>query len=111
MSLKHYLQLVRAPNVFTAVTNVFTGCAAVSASATNPAAIILLAFSSACLYAGGVALNDYCDLEVDRAERPKRPLPAGQVPPKAAVTLAVALLAVGVALASFAGAMAALWVE
>ena len=108
MSLKHYLQLVRAPNVFTAVTNVFTGCAAVSASATSPAAIILLAFSSACLYAGGVALNDWCDCEVDRAERPKRPLPSGQVAPRAAVTLASVLLAAGVTLASFVGAMAAL---
>ncbi|MFA6561073.1 MAG: UbiA family prenyltransferase [Verrucomicrobiia bacterium] len=108
MALKHYLQLVRAPNVFTAVTNVFTGCAAVSVLSPSPIVIALLALSSACLYAGGVALNDYCDFEVDRVERPKRPLPSGQVPPKAAVVLAAALLAVGVALASFVGAMAAL---
>lgn len=108
MALKGYLQLVRAPNVFTAVTNVFTGCAAAGVSATNPTAIILLAFSSACLYAGGVALNDWCDLDVDRVERPKRPLPSGQVSSKAAVTLAITLLAAGVALAGVVGAMAML---
>ena len=107
MAVKSYLQLVRAPNLFTAVTNVFTGCAAVSLS---PSAITvaLLALSSACLYAGGVALNDWCDLQVDRVERPKRPLPSGQISPKSAVTLAVALLAAGVALASVVGAMASL---
>ncbi|MCX6900595.1 MAG: UbiA family prenyltransferase [Verrucomicrobia bacterium] len=108
MSLKHYLQLVRAPNVFTAVTNVFTGCAAVSALSPPPIVIALLALSSACLYAGGVALNDYCDLEVDRTERPKRPLPSGQIAPNAALALAAALLAVGVVLASVVGAMPAL---
>jgi len=108
MALKSYLQLVRAPNVFTAVTNVFTGCAAVSVLSPSPIVIALLAISSACLYAGGVALNDWRDLEADRVERPKRPLPSGQIAPNAAVALAAALLAVGVALASFVGAMAAL---
>jgi 4-hydroxybenzoate polyprenyltransferase len=107
MAVKSYLQLVRAPNLFTAVTNVFTGCAAVSLLPTTPTGL-LLALSSACLYAGGMALNDWCDLDVDRIERPSRPLPSGQVSPQAAVTLAVALLAVGVVLAGVVGAMAAL---
>jgi 4-hydroxybenzoate polyprenyltransferase len=106
MAVKSYLQLVRAPNLFTAVTNVFTGCAAVGA--TTPSVVILLALSSACLYAGGVALNDWCDLEVDRVERPKRPLPAGKIAPGTAAALAFGLLAAGVALASLVGAMAVL---
>lgn len=106
MALRNYFQLVRAPNIFTAVTNVFTGCAAVSATTTSVTA--LLALSSACLYAGGVALNDWRDLEVDRAERPERPLPSGQVAPKTAVVLAFAFLTAGVVLASVVGAMAAL---
>ncbi|MBI5684267.1 MAG: UbiA family prenyltransferase [Verrucomicrobia bacterium] len=106
--MKNYFQLVRAPNLFTAATNVFTGCAAASLSPPPPATVALLALSSACLYAGGVALNDWCDLDVDRVERPKRPLPSGQIAARTAVTLAVALLAAGVALASVVGAMAAL---
>ena len=31
------------------------------------------------LYAAGTALNDVFDLEIDRAERPGRPLPSGRV--------------------------------
>jgi len=108
MALKSYLQLVRAPNVFTAVTNVFTGCAAVSALSPSPRAIALLALSSACLYAGGMALNDWCDLDVDQVERPQRPLPSRQITPNTALALAVVLLAVGVALAGIVGAMPAL---
>ena len=33
------------------------------------------------LYAAGMALNDLFDLEIDRAERPARPLPSGRVSP------------------------------
>ena len=35
------------------------------------------------LYASGTALNDVFDFEVDRAERPGRPLPSGRVSPDA----------------------------
>ncbi len=108
MRVRSYLQLVRAPNLFTAATNVFTGCAAVSPSSPAPATIVLLALSSVCLYAGGVVLNDWCDIELDRVERPKRPLPSGQVASKTAVTLAVVLLAAGIMLASAVSAMAAM---
>jgi 4-hydroxybenzoate polyprenyltransferase len=106
MAVKSYLQLVRAPNLFTAVTNVFTGCAAVGVM--PPSVVTLLALSSACLYAGSVALNDWCDLEVDRVERPKRPLPSGEIAPRTAAALSFGLLVGGVALASAVGAMAAL---
>ncbi len=108
MAVKNYFQLVRAPNLFTAVTNVFTGCAAVCATRPSVETITLLAFSSACLYSGGVALNDWCDLDVDGVERPERPLPSGRIAPKTAVMLAAGLLVAGVAWAAMVGAMAAL---
>jgi 4-hydroxybenzoate polyprenyltransferase len=100
MTLRSCLQLARAPNVFTAVTNVFTGCAAAAGTRAGPMTVALLALSSACLYTGGIVLNDYCDLETDRIERPNRPLPSGAISPRAALGLAVALLAAGIALAA-----------
>jgi 4-hydroxybenzoate polyprenyltransferase len=100
MSLRSYLQLVRLPNVFTAVTNVFTGYAAASWPRVDGGEVALLAFGSACLYAGGVALNDYCDRDVDRLERPHRPLPSGQIAAAAALSIAAFLLILGCALAA-----------
>lgn len=108
MPLRSYLQLARAPNVFTAVTNVFTGCAAAALPPAGPFDVSLLAFSSACLYTGGMVLNDYCDLDTDRIERPTRPLPSGAIAPRAALGLAVGLLAVGIALALWVNVSAAL---
>jgi 4-hydroxybenzoate polyprenyltransferase len=54
------------------------------------------ALGSAALYGGGVALNDACDLEKDRALHPDRPLPSGRVRLGAARAVALALLVLGV---------------
>jgi geranylgeranylglycerol-phosphate geranylgeranyltransferase len=46
---------------------------------------LLWAAGSAALIGGGAnGLNDACDLDVDRVNRPGRPLPAGQATPRAA---------------------------
>jgi len=59
----------------------------------------LLMGASACVYHGGMALNDWADRSEDaRLGRP-RPIPAGSIGAPAALALAVALLAVGPLLA------------
>jgi len=47
---------------------------------------------------GGNALNDCCDLEADRINRPRRPLPSGRLSPGFAKTTSVVLFAAGLAL-------------
>ena len=41
--------------------------------------LLLLAAASSLLYAAGVVLNDVFDLEIDRHERPERPIPSGRI--------------------------------
>jgi geranylgeranylglycerol-phosphate geranylgeranyltransferase len=53
--------------------------------------------------AGGNVFNDLCDLEIDRINRPDRPLPSGKVSPRAAGAFAAALFAAGLALSVPAG--------
>jgi len=53
---------------------------------------------AALVTAGGNSLNDVADLEVDRINKPWRPLPAGMLSSEAAVTWSVLLVAAGVAL-------------
>src|SRR5208282_2289665 len=43
---------------------------------------------SVCAYS--MAINDYYDIEVDRVNQPGRPLPSGQVTPRAAILLSPA---------------------
>jgi 4-hydroxybenzoate polyprenyltransferase len=110
--LQSYLELLRLPNVFTAVADVAMGFFFVHASwaFSNdvPHAILpigvwtiaLLASASALLYSAGMVLNDVFDLELDREEQPYRPLPSGRIPPGSARWLGWQLLTLGVMLAS-----------
>ena len=92
--LRGYLELVRPANVSTALADVLAGYAVAGLS--NHRALGWLLLSTACLYAGGVVLNDVFDREVDRTERPERPIPSGRVPVAAATALGLGLLGAGV---------------
>src|SRR2546423_1408094 len=106
--VRAYAQLVRLPNVFTALADICLGAVA-GAAVGGPAAgawwprSAWLLGSSACLYGAGMVWNDYFDLEQDRKERPFRPLPSGRIRPAAAARLGAALLAAGLALAAASG--------
>lgn len=103
MALKPYLQLVRLPNVFTAAADGLAGWLLVTGSFERPEAWVPLVLASACTYAGGITLNDVFDAEVDRVERPSRPIPSGRVGRTTAGVLGGSLLALGLVLAAVSG--------
>lgn len=108
--LRIYLQLVRLPNAFTALADVAAGFLACGGGAGGVRHALLAATASVCLYSGGIVLNDVCDIDVDRRERPSRPLPSGRVALGRARILAFSLFAAGCAagaLASVASGMVA----
>jgi 4-hydroxybenzoate polyprenyltransferase len=59
------------------------------------AELALLLVCSASLYSAGIVLNDLADREIDRVERPQRPLPAGRVTVRTAWMLGIILVIVG----------------
>jgi 4-hydroxybenzoate polyprenyltransferase len=102
--MRAYLELLRPANVVTALADVLAGFAV--AGLVNRAALPWLLLSTACLYAGGVVLNDVFDRNVDRVERPERPIPSGRVSVARAAQLGAGLLLAGVVLAALATAAA-----
>ena len=101
-----YLELVRPANVATALADILAGYAAAGMPLNGALGWLLLA--TACLYAGGVVLNDVFDRDIDRSERPERPIPSGRVSPASAAALGAGLLTVGILAASFANPTAAI---
>ena len=110
--LQSYLELLRLPNVFTAVADVAMGFFFVQAawafSDENKTpkllpigawTVGLLVAASAALYLAGMVLNDVFDIELDREEQPYRPLPSGRIPLAAARFLGWSLVSVGLFLA------------
>ena len=92
-----WLQLARISNTPTVVSNTVAGAVLASAVA-ETGAVAVVAVAMALFYTAGMILNDGLDYEVDRVQRPERPLPAGVVSRRAAVTAVAALFAAGEAL-------------
>jgi hypothetical protein len=91
--LKEYLLLVRFPNVFTTPSNILTGYfAAVTVTGADSVHLFALMVSSGLLYVAGIVLNDYFDIEIDKRERPSRPLPSGNISKGHALTIAIIAL-------------------
>ncbi|UWX98360.1 UbiA family prenyltransferase [Arthrobacter zhaoxinii] len=101
-----YLELVRAPAVLTVLGDTMAGGAA--AGRVLSGRRLWMPLASACLYAGGMALNDYADRDVDARERPQRPLPSGRVSAGSALAAASALTVAGLGLCAVAGGRRAL---
>jgi 4-hydroxybenzoate polyprenyltransferase len=95
-----YFELLRLPNVFTAMADVAMGFLLVREPGTWSDAIPLafLLGASSLLYLGGMALNDVCDAKTDAQKRPSRPIPSGRVSYRAAAWLSGGLLLAGLAL-------------
>lgn len=94
---------MRLPNVFTAVADVLMGYMFARHSFSPGGALACLAMASAMLYTAGMIWNDVFDLEIDKKERPKRPLPSGQIALSQAKALGSVMLVLGVGFGWLAG--------
>lgn len=92
--IKPYLQLVRVPGIFTAFTNILLGFFAVQEINTDWFFLGPLLTTSGFLFLAGTTLNDYFDYNIDKRERPDRPLPSGIIPRKTALYLGLVFLIV-----------------
>ncbi|NBV85120.1 MAG: hypothetical protein EBS01_02380 [Verrucomicrobia bacterium] len=75
-----WLQLFRAPNLFTVPGDPIAGYLIAYAGFFDTS-IVFVTMASLAFYGAGLLLNDLIDIAEDRAERPNRPLPSGQVSP------------------------------
>ena len=102
--LKTWLQLVRAPNLFTVPGDPLAGFLLASdGGARASGALVFAIAASLCFYACGLLLNDLADLEEDRRDRPSRPLPSGAAKVQTVAQAAALLAVAGMALSFFAG--------
>ena len=87
-----WLQLLRAPNLFTVPGDPLAGFLLATGGRLDHRLPVAIA-ASLCLYSFGLLLNDLVDIVEDRRERPNRPLPS-----RAANVYTVLAVAIGLAL-------------
>jgi len=99
--IRSYLQLIRARNCAIAFIGVLVG-----ASLAQPhldilshQGVLLAATAAFLIVGGGNAINDYFDYEIDKTNKPRRPIPSGRVSRSDAFMLSIVMFLVGVWLA------------
>lgn len=106
VTLETLLKLGRVSNLPTVWTNVWAATILAGGDALSArTCVVALAMSS--FYIGGMFLNDYCDRNIDAVERPRRPIPAGEISERTVAAVASALLTAGIALIATLGIAAA----
>lgn len=98
-----WLRLLRISALPTAISNILMAFLLVHQAWTPTLELCLLILASSLLYLSGMVLNDVFDIEVDRVQRPNRPLPSGKISLQTAKTAGYMLLLIGVVVASLAG--------
>jgi 4-hydroxybenzoate polyprenyltransferase len=87
-TLLNYFKLVRIPNIFTTISNILLGYIFFTTlEHFDYFEIFKLISISIFLYIGGMILNDYFDIKIDKKERPWRPLPSNQISKKNALII------------------------
>ena len=103
--LKAYAELFRVHNLVATALGVIAGALLVEAPRLMPT---LVAITSAVLIAAaGYAINDYFDIEIDKINKPERPLPSGRVSPREALLLSYPLFIIGPLVALIVGPVTA----
>jgi geranylgeranylglycerol-phosphate geranylgeranyltransferase len=96
--MRSWIDIIRPLNCAMSSLGVAIGAFLVSPAATSE---VLLAVLAAFLITGaGNVVNDVTDVESDRINRPKRPIPSGRISKGWALAVSLALFAAGILLAS-----------
>ena len=100
--LSAFFRLPRPLNSLITALSVGIGALTADQAPTWPA-LVLAALSAALINGAGNAFNDLLDIDIDRINRPLRPLPAGRLSPSAARIESLLLALAGCALALWLG--------
>lgn len=77
--MKHYLTLVRPVNFFITAASIYVSCLLAGGTHLQFIAMISASLGGALIGAGGMVINDYFDIEIDKINKPDRPLASGAI--------------------------------
>lgn len=98
--LKYFIVLSRPLNVVIGMLSIFIG-AFITGTIKPVINIILACISGGIIAAAANVINDYYDIEIDKINKPNRPIAAGLVTPKEGFIYAWVLFGIGVVLGYF----------
>lgn len=103
MKLSVAFRLGRVSNLPTVTSNVLAGVALAAAADTSRWTIVATCLAMSLMYVAGMFLNDAFDRDVDRIERPERPIPSGQVSAAQVFDSGFVMLGAGIVIVTLVG--------
>lgn len=103
MQFLDYLRLMRIPGAFTVVSNITAAHIVAVAATPQWVPLLLTILVSLGLYHSGMVINDIIDVEIDRQERPLRPLVSSAISIAGARRFATLLMTGAIALSALIG--------
>lgn len=100
MQFKAIFKIIRLKNCLFTFICVFFSAVYAGTNPLNPE-IILISLAAMLIAASGYVINDIFDIEIDKINKPNRPLPTGAITVKQARLLSIALAGLGLVLSLF----------
>ena len=95
VKIRDLIELSRPLNGLLAFVSVWIG-AYMSGGSISIQATFLVATAAVLALSAGNSLNDYCDVEIDRINKPERPIPSGRISRRQALLFSILLLGLSV---------------
>lgn len=99
--MKHYITLIRPINFLITAASIYVSCLLAGGTEAQFIPMFFASLGGACIGAGGMVINDYFDIEIDRINKPQRPLPSGAVSTYDALMFYAALSGIGLIMSAY----------
>ncbi len=105
--MRSYFTILRPANALMAALAVFVGgIIPLQLGALSSVSLGLAVLAAFLIIGAGNVVNDYVDVEADKINRPKRPIPSGRISPRVALGYAICLFIIGIGIARFVNLVA-----
>ena len=99
--MRPYITLLRPVNFIITALSIFVACLLAGGTREQGIFMVFAALSGALIGSGGMVINDILDIEIDRINKPERPLPSGAVSRYDALMYFGGLIGAGMIMAAY----------
>jgi geranylgeranylglycerol-phosphate geranylgeranyltransferase len=99
--IKHYLTLIRPVNFVITAASIYVSCLLAGGTQEQFLVMLFASLGGACIGAGGMVINDYFDIEIDKINKPHRPLASGAIAPYDALMFYGGISGIGLIMSAY----------
>lgn len=100
--MKHYIALIRPVNFLITAASIYVSCLLAGGMQSHFLAMIFASLGGAFIGGGGMVINDFFDIEIDKINKPHRPLASGAIGKFDAIMFYAGMTGAGLIMSAYA---------